>query len=123
MAEGVAAVLGAHGIAVKVSSVGEATDQELADVDYLLLGCWTSGLLVALQHPERAWADFARRLPDLRTKRIGLFTTYKVATGRMFKRMAACLPAKVAAPSLTLRSRSGRLSPKHEAALAEWVAA
>jgi len=85
--------------------------------DYLLLGCWTSGAIVVLQHPERIWVAFARRLPDLAGTKIGLFATYTIATGSMFRgmrRRPSCDPADI---QLELKSRDGELSESHRASL------
>lgn len=34
----------------------------LQGADYLLLGCWTKGLLVIFQKPDEIWSDFAQKL-------------------------------------------------------------
>jgi flavodoxin len=61
-------------------SINDYRDSDMQNVDYLFLGCWTSGLMILLQHPEKAWVDFSKRLPDLNGKKVGLFTTYTIAT-------------------------------------------
>lgn len=120
-AEALANRFAARGIATLVRSAAEATARDLSDADYVLFGCWTSGLLIAFQHPERAWVEFAKGLSRIPAKKVGLFTTYKVATGGMFKKMSAHLSDKAVAPTLTLKARGKQLAPEHERAVDAWI--
>jgi flavodoxin len=122
--EEVAAALVAKGVAAQVVSVGECDMGSLAGADYLLLGCWTSGLFVIRQHPDEPWLAFVRDMPALGNPgpRVGLFTTYKLRTGSQFPRMRAALAGKTAAPSLELQSRNGRLSAADSSALDRFIA-
>lgn len=117
--------IGAHlrglGVDVTVASVGDCDMGALADVDLLLLGCWTNGLFVIMQHPDQPWVSFARDLPPVRA-RVGLFTTYQLATGSMFSRMRAELRGRTADPVLELKSRNGALSAADRAALERFAA-
>ena len=63
-----------------------------------------------LQHPEKAWVDFAAKLPSMPDVKVALFTTYKILTGSMFRNMYKQLKGKFTAPSLELKSRNGFLS-------------
>ena len=78
-AEEIGAHLRTRGVEAQVSSIGDCDMSQLANVDYLLLGCWTNGLFVVLQHPDEPWLAFARDLPPIARARVGLFTTYKLA--------------------------------------------
>lgn len=49
--------------------------------------------------------------------RIGLFTTYKIATGSMFARTRAALAGKAGRVELELKSRDGHLSDAGRLAL------
>jgi sulfite reductase alpha subunit-like flavoprotein len=110
------------GVETRVSSVGDCDMDQLAAVDYLLLGCWTNGLFVVLQHPDEPWLAFVRELPrDLRA-RVGLFTTYLLLTGSMFSKMRDALAGKVATTALELKSRDGHLSARDRRALDAFVA-
>ena len=117
--------IGAHlrglGVDVTVASIGECDMHALADVDLLLLGCWTNGLYVVMQHPDQPWVAFARDLPSIRA-RVGLFTTYRFATGSMFSRMRAELRGRTPEPVVELKSRSATLSPPDRAALERFAA-
>jgi hypothetical protein len=109
-----------RGVNVQATSVETADMRALEQADHVLLGCWTSGLFVLLQRPRPPWTTFVRSLPTLKAK-IGLFTTYKVATGPMLEKMAACLGDNAAAVTLTLKARSGRLTDEHRSALDAFI--
>jgi len=115
--EEIAAHLRGKGVAVTVASVGEADFAALAEADYLLLGCWTSGLFVVLQHPDEPWLAFVRDMPQTMRPKVALFTTYKLATGSQFARMRAALAGKTQAPELELKARKGALPEADRAAL------
>jgi hypothetical protein len=85
--------------------------------DYLLLGCWTAGFMLLFQHPDAVWKQFASRLPGLSDKKIALFTTYKIATGSMFKSMKKYLGNSVNESMIELKSKKGNLSAENMALL------
>ncbi len=110
-----------NNIKSRLISLTEFNESDLQNADYVFLGCWTSGLMVLLQHPEQIWIDFMKKLPDLKGKKISLFTTYKIATGSMFrnmKRHVKCDPSDI---SLELKSRDGHLSEAHLRLLREFI--
>ena len=115
--------LAERGVATQVVSVGECEFAALADADYLFLGCWTSGMFFVMQHPDEPWLAFVRDMPATPRPKAALFTTYKIATGSQFRKMRAALGAKTAAPSLELKSRSGRLSAADKQVLAQFLQA
>ncbi len=121
-AEEIAAFLQSRGLEARSVSVGECEASDVVTADFVLLGCWTSGLFVIAQHPDRPWVDFVRELPVMKEPKIGLFTTYKLLTGSMFRRMRAELAGKTAAPRLELKSRDGHLADAHRQALEAFVA-
>ncbi len=101
--------LSREGVSAKVVSIFKFDPQDLARADIVLLGCWTSGLMIVLQHPERTWVEFAKTLPNLHGKKIVLFTTYTLATGSMFSGMKKHLRCDAEDMILELKSRDGRL--------------
>ena len=116
-AEEIGNFLTGQGAECKVSSIDDY-DKEFLDLsDLVLLGCWTSGLMIVAQHPDRAWKKFAEELPVIRNKRIALFTTYKIATGSMFRKMGSILKDKIDLPKATLKSRTSQLTDKNRSAL------
>jgi hypothetical protein len=79
--------------------------------------------MIIAQHPDQPWIDFARDLPAIASARVGLFTTYKLATGSMFGRMRRHLAGKVPAIDLELKSRSGHLSEQNKRDLQRFLGA
>lgn len=111
----------ANDIESKVIATDEFTPEALENVDYLFLGCWTHGLMIFLQHPEKVWVEFAQKLPQIKDKKIVLFTTYKLATGSMFRKMRKhlkCTPSDIV---LELKSRNGDLSEKNKQLINEII--
>ena len=98
------------GIDTKMISIDEFKRQDLLKVDYLFLGCWTCGHFVFHQHPDTKWVEFANQLPVINNKKIVLFTTYKIATGSMFRKMKECLKCDSKFIKLELKSRNGKLN-------------
>jgi flavodoxin len=95
-------------------------ERMLDEYDILLLGCWTHGLFFIMQHPDKEWIDFVKKLPDLSGKRIGLFTTYKILVGSMFKNMIKYTPTKNSI-NLFLKSKNMRLTESDKIKLNEFV--
>jgi flavodoxin len=115
--------LRAKGIETTVASVGEVDGARLAQVDFLVTGCWTNGWFVVHQHPDEPWVAFARDLPVIDGTHVALFTTYKVRVGGMFHRMRERLTAKVSGVELEIASRDGHLTDAQRASLDRFVGA
>ena len=109
--------LKSKGLDSQIASIQDYSEDILNDADYVFFGCWTNGLMVILQHPEKIWVDFAANLPSKPDTKIALFTTYKILTGSMFRNMYKQLKGKFATPSLELKSRNGSLSEIDKQAL------
>ncbi len=103
-------LLNKKGIQTKVLSLEEAEKCSIQEYDYLFLGCWTKGLMVINQHPDKDWKNFASSLEIPENTRVNLFTTYKIAAGSMFSRMKKCLPSLNGNMGLELKSKNGDLS-------------
>ena len=97
-------------IEVKVVSIDEFKRQDLDKADYLFLGCWTHGYFLFNQHPDKKWVEFANQLPVINNKQVVLFTTYKIATGSMFRKMKERLKCDSKFIKLELKSRNGKLN-------------
>ena len=109
-AEEITRYLESKNISVQISPIQAYREDLLDGVDHVFLGCWTSGLMVILQHPEKEWVEFAAKLPGMPDAKVSLFTTYKILTGSMFRNMHKHLKGKFAGSSLELKSRNGFLS-------------
>jgi flavodoxin len=105
----------------QVLSINDFNQNDVKNVDYILLGCWTSGLMLFLQHPQKEWVEFAQKLPDMSDKKIGLFTTYKLRTGSMFGKMKKNLDGIVKKVSVELKSRTGFIDESIENSLLQFI--
>lgn len=110
--EEIGAFLSQNNVGSKVKSVQDFNPDDMATADYVFLGCWTNGMFLMFQHPDKAWAKFAEKLPALDNKKMALFTTYKIATGVMFKAMKKHIKTSDHLPEL--KSRNGGLSEQNK---------
>lgn len=120
-AEEIGKYLQALGLDAQVSSIQAYEAEQLNGADFILLGCWTSGLICIFQRPEKVWEDFAAQLPSKPDAKLALFTTYKTLTGSMFRNMYKHLMDNFALPALELKSRNGLLSEKNKKALDSFI--
>ena len=120
-ADEISEYLKSRGLDSQVATIQDYSEDMLNDADYVFFGCWTSGLMVILQHPEKIWVEFAANLPSKPDAKVALFTTYKILAGSMFRNMYKHLKGKFANPSLELKSRNGSLSEKDNQALENLV--
>ncbi|HEY9123131.1 MAG TPA: flavodoxin domain-containing protein [Bacteroidales bacterium] len=87
MANEIAAQLAQNNARVKVASIDEVSHDEFLAAEQIYIGCPTEGLFIFGQKPTKDWKKFVNKLPVMANKRAVMFTTYKVATGSMFKKM------------------------------------
>jgi len=98
------------GVKTALISIDEFDIALAKNVEGILFGAWTNGLMIFLQHPDKAWVKFAKNLPEIKDKKVGLFTTYLLATGSMFKKMKIHLGGKISESMFELKSKKGKLS-------------
>jgi len=110
-----------NGVETKVGSIDNYDREFLQSADLVLLGCWTSGLMIFAQHPDKPWKHFAQRMPAVNDKKVILFTTYKIATGSMFRRMESKLKGKIGRPQAILKSKDRELTGKHKVILDKFI--
>jgi len=108
-----------RGVEAKAVSIKDYQSELTEQADYLLLGCWTAGFMLMFQHPDLAWKQFAGKLPNLQGKKVALFTTYKIATGSMFKSMRKHIDA--GQNLIELRSKKGNLSDEQKLMLEKFL--
>lgn len=82
----------------------------LQGADYLLLGCWTKGLMVIFQKPDNDWCHFAKKTAVPQSVKVALFATYKIRTGSMFRNMAKYVNHNKSLSFPNIKSRNGELS-------------
>lgn len=93
----------------------------LDGADYIFFGCWTSGLMIILQKPEKAWVEFTEKLPSKPNAKVAMFTTYNILTGNKFRNMYKQLEENFPAPELEVKSRNGLLSEKNKQELDQFI--
>lgn len=115
------AFLRANQIESVMQNIHDANPADSSEADLVLLGAWCHGLFILLQHPDKPWVKFALQLPDLSGKKVALFTTYKLATGSMFRKMQKPLKLGENQSVEIFKSRNGSLSEEDKARLLEWI--
>lgn len=112
MAEEIAAELKNNQVDVKIGSIREINPNDIENADHLYLGCWTSGMLLFAQKPDKEWRKFVGKIPVGLRKKTTMFTTYKIATGSMFKEMRNKLTYRgLTISNNALKSKTGALNP------------
>lgn len=107
----------------RMISVHDVKPEDITHADIILLGCWTSGLFFILQHPDKTWKEYAAGFPEMNGKKVGFFTTYKTATGSMFRNMYKNLKDKLSEPvNLNLKSRNTKLSDDNKSLIKAFIA-
>jgi flavodoxin len=119
--EEIAAFLIDKNIDAKAISIYDAKPEIVNEADYVLLGAWTHGMMIVLQHPDKPWVKFAKQLPDIKDKKVGLFTTYKIATGSMFRKMKKHLSGKISSIDLVIKSKNEELNNTHKSELISFI--
>ncbi len=121
-ARAMAMYLWQKGASVSLCATSDFVKEKLENCDCLMLGCWTSGWFVVNQHPNRIWVEFAKTyLQDRLPGRLLLFTTYKICTGSLFRRMKNWINLEGVQSIKTLKSKTGFLSSADKAVLDEIV--
>jgi len=95
---------------VKVGNLNEIKVSDVETSDLLYLGCRTSGKFIFGQKPEKSWIDFVKNLPETGKKKTVLFTTYKIATGSMFRNMKKYIQPKGYKVIGSMKSRNGKMN-------------
>ena len=85
-AEVMAVELLASGVATRVVSVGDVTEADVADAGLVIVGTWTDGLLLVGQRPGKGAK--LRRLPSLDGKRVAVYCTFAVDSGRTLEKLS-----------------------------------
>ncbi|MFO7864275.1 MAG: flavodoxin family protein [Salinivirgaceae bacterium] len=109
-AEDISAYIQSKNIKSLCVPVEEYKDNMLQNADFVLLGCWTQGLMIFLQKPDKTWSNFAKNITIADTTKVALFATYKLRTGSMFKNMTKNLRKTDKQIFPTLKSKNGKLS-------------
>lgn len=111
-----------RGIESRVISMEEYNADLLQDVSHLFLGCWTSGLFFFAQHPDQGWIQSVKKIALPEGIQIGLFTTYIIATGSMFRAMKKHIPGKADAVMPEWKSKNSMLSELDKESISRFLA-
>lgn len=109
------------GIQADVQSVESWNKEQPVDYDYLFLGCWTKGLMIFNQHPEKEWSQAVSSLQLPEKTSVALFATYKIAIGSMFKRMRKSLNGRGTGQEPELKSKDGSLNAANTSLIAQML--
>ncbi|HSM32863.1 MAG TPA: flavodoxin domain-containing protein [Anaerolineae bacterium] len=86
-AEAMAEVVRAAGHECTVESIFNADGRATARADAIVLGAWTKGYFIIMQHPSDGMMDFIASM-SITHKPVAVFTTYKLAIGSTLRQMA-----------------------------------
>ncbi len=118
----ISSMLESNNIKPTLISINDFKTEHLKDTSYLFLGCWTSGLFLFLQHPEKEWVEFAKSFPEIDNNvKVCLFTTYKLSVGSMFKNMRKYLKYNFQKALFEIKSKDGYLSDDDQEQLLSFV--
>ena len=121
-ARAIAMYLWQKGLNISLCASSDFKPEKLQHCDCLMLGCWTSGWFVIRQHPNSIWTQFAEK--HLQTKlphNLVLFTTYKIRTGSLFKKMCEKINTNGVSSIHYMKSKTGILSEEDKIALDDMV--
>lgn len=117
----IARMLGSLGVTAQVLPLNQINHEQLAKADLVFLGSWTNGFFFFGQHPDKLWNELVKDLKLSDKQKLCFFTTYKVLTGSMFRKMKSTVehPETLIAPEI--KSRNGKLSSADEILLTDMI--
>jgi flavodoxin len=80
--------LGGHDCIVE--SISKANAGVVARADAIVLGAWTKGYFIIMQHPSEGMMEFIESM-SINHKPVAVFATYKLATGATLRKMAGAV--------------------------------
>lgn len=111
----IAMYLWSKGLSVTLSSLSDFESSRIREVDFLITGCWTCGWFVVGQHPHKTWCELSQPLSNIVPPEQTLFfTTYKIRTGSMFRKMKKVMKISRKSFSYELCSRTGILTAENK---------
>ena len=91
-AEKMAEVVRLAGHECTVASISNPDAKAVARADAIVLGAWTKGYFIIMQHPSDGMMDFIASM-SITHKPVAVFTTYKLAIGSTLRQMANAVEA------------------------------
>lgn len=118
----IAMYLWSKSLDVSLSSISDFDRHRLLNSDIVLSGCWTCGWFVIGQHPHRKWVDFSKSVADFMDERkIMFFTTYKIRTGSMHRKMQKTISITGKRKTGFLKSKTARLTDEDKTKLDTFI--
>lgn len=118
----IAMYLWSKGLDVSLSSISDFDKRRLLDSDIILSGCWTCGWFVFGQHPHRKWVGFSKSLSGfIDGHKVLFFTTYRIRTGSMFRKMRKAMGITGKGSPGFLKSRTACLTDEDKAKLDAFI--
>ena len=118
-AQDIADGFAAHGLVAKALPVAKVGARELASVDYLVVGTWVEGFVVADVGPAKSMRTWLEQLPRLGAKPVAIFCTFGVspkgtlgAMRRSLEAAGAVVVAHAAFGPKELSTAGGVVSPE-----------
>lgn len=118
----IAMYLWSKGLHVSLSSLSDFHADRIKETDLLLTGCWTCGWFFIGQHPHRKWIELSSQIAGIVSpQQTLLFTTYKIHTGSMFRKMKEVMQIPTMTQFPELKSKTGRLTDKDKNILDQFI--
>ncbi|NNG26346.1 MAG: flavodoxin family protein [Ignavibacteriaceae bacterium] len=119
--EEIAEFLLGRGLSAELVPIDSFEPKKLEGADYLLLSGWRNGALFSPKNPDNEWAAFVKKLPTLKGIKTALFTSYKLFSGGMLRRMKKYIGKKTENLDFAFTSRDGSLSISDKLTLNEFI--
>ena len=87
-AEKMAEIVRSAGHECTVESISNADPKVVARADAIVLGAWTKGWFIIMQHPSEGMMSFIESKLSLNGKPVAVFATYKLAVGGTLRTLA-----------------------------------
>jgi flavodoxin len=109
-----------RGLMAELIPINSFEPRKLEGADYLLLSGWRNDHLFSKQ-PDSEWLNFVKTLPTLNGIKTALFTTYKLFSNSLLKRMKKYLSDKSENLEFAFTSRDGSLSIPEKMAINDFI--
>jgi hypothetical protein len=110
-----------RGLAAELIPISNFEPRKLDGVDYLLLSGWRNDHLFSGRQPDSEWVNFVKKLPTLNGIKTAMFTTYKLFSNSLLKKMKKYLSDKTENLEFAFTSRDGSLSIPEKMAINDFI--
>jgi flavodoxin len=110
-----------RGLAAELIPINNFEPNKLEGADYLLLSGWKNDHMFSTRQPDSEWVTFVKKLPTLNGIKTAMFTTYKLFSNSLLKRMKKYLSEKTENLEFAFISRDGSLSIPEKMAINDFI--